>query len=253
MPLFNFETINDAIDNTFLPLSCYITQLEFMKTSNTIFYQPIIVLAVSVLVMVGWMTESVFLTKINPEYVSMKFSTAVGFACIASGVLCAQYEKYKKLSKFYFATSFTIGLASILIYFLGVPNFVVDILPFSNSSLDQTPSGTPGLMAQTTGISFILYSTALSASIYGKLLGGRFNHYIVRKISLGLGFIGVIGPLLVLAKYASQIVPPNRALLSAENYHSPMALHTSLLFILIFFIHQNLHIHIKNADTFTGR
>lgn len=188
----------------------------------------IIVIIVSCLVLTGWFFDIAVLKSVSPSYISMKFNTALCFLLAAIALLLVEKTKAKIF----------IYLISLLLLSVGVLT-TIEFIFNCNLGIDEIffkeGTGTPytfypGRPGFATAIEFIIISGLLVAMTRKKI-------YIFSWISL---FVCFITALFSLISYAFG----NPNLISVGSF-TVMALHTSLLFIILCIgIYKTRHFHL---------
>jgi hypothetical protein len=117
----------------------------------------IAVLAVSSVVLIGWMLKNSTLIQIHPSFVPMQFNTALCFAISAIGVLLGLSGR-SSMSVVFGLTVMVISFLTILQYMLGV-NFHIDQLFIDFYISTLTPF--PGRMGINTAICFFISGLSL--------------------------------------------------------------------------------------------
>ena len=182
-----------------------------------------LVVAVGVMVVVGWIFDIGILKSISPNMVTMKFTTALCF--IANGIVL--YSATQKGKESSFVVQAILPAVILLILLLMVTLFISSVFGF-NTGLDsffiQEKAGAvntviPGRPSIPTMINFIVIALAGIATLSG------FKKSLARpgSVILLIGGIAVLGYIFNLPILYYSIAGINTA----------MALNTAILFILI--------------------
>lgn len=207
-------------------------------------------LFISLLVLIGWMTDNSTLKTVIPGYISMKANTAFGLFFL--GVALFFYENPEKYyshkfirwaSRFFASLTFLIGALSLTQYIFET-NFGIDELLF----VDPVRHGArfpPGRMAPITAINFILIAISLYLSSSTKPVWQRTSQYITFLAFL-ISFQALIGYTLGVSYTFG------------TAYYTQMAIHTSILFIILtagfLYARKNLALmKIATSPTVAGR
>lgn len=178
-------------------------------------------------VMYGWVAGVDALTRINPSWVSMKFSTALGFV-LSSFIIIAAARVSCKDSKKSELVIFTSSILILIImfqhgftYLYGQPNYFMQII--ADSDPDQT--ALPGLPSIVTILCFHL------VAIWGKCF--VFRSKFIKWLSLPIFIMGLTAFLgyCLGDPFLYGYVP--------ERY-TGMAFHTAIAFMIIGFALYNI-------------
>lgn len=174
------------------------------------------------LVLAGWVLDIPTLKSVLPGAVTMKANTAVAFiaAAVALWLLAAEPRdrRVRRVAHVFALGVAAVGLLTLCEYVFGW-EFGLDQLLF------REPPGAPGTfspgrMAPTTALNFLLLGTALV------VLDARPPHG--RRLAEGLALTAALIAVLALIGYAYSVP----ALYGIAHYTS-MALHTAVLFLLL--------------------
>lgn len=186
-----------------------------------------IAVLVGAVVLAGWVTDITILKSISPSWVSMKVNTAVCFMMMGIAITFFTIDHQGKFNDIFkaiawIASLLVLGVSSLtLLEYITNNNFGIDQFIISEA-LNTVGTSHPGRMAPETALCFFLLSTA-------KI----FNHGIKQKTYWSL--YSLLSGILVLILSLSSI----------QSYFTPqigpygwfgltiMALHTSILFILL--------------------
>ncbi|NET72030.1 MAG: PAS domain-containing protein [Sphaerospermopsis sp. SIO1G2] len=172
-------------------------------------------------VILGWILDIQVMKSILPEFVTMKFNTALGF--ILSGVSLGIYnhpvykyqKKVKVISIFLASIVICLGMITLIQYSYQI-DLGIDQL-FVQESYYAVNTYTPGRMAPNTAICFLGIGSSLVVANYKQYSLAQFLVTAIFLISL-LGFVGYVFDI------------------SSLYYIQPfsgMALHTSISFLLL--------------------
>lgn len=196
-----------------------------MKTKIISQLIAIIAFLIGVMVMFGWYMDNTLLTSISPNWIRMKFATALCF-CLSGIVvfLLTTKEKEKKILK-----QTILAIAPVLIILIMGILFLGSIFGFQSgleniAFVDKHEIATPifqGKPALPTMISFMLI--AVIGLLYNFDRVSKKVFYIIGSIVCILGTIGVIGYVLK-NPYLTYEIP---------GVSNAIAIHTTILFSLL--------------------
>jgi PAS domain S-box-containing protein len=173
----------------------------------------LLVTAIGVLVLIGWVAGMPLLKSLNPHWVSMRVNTAVGFLLAGLGLLARTHAGGPWPSRGLGLLVFMLGLVTLSEYIFGW-NAGIDLLFYHEPPGDFGVSA-PGRMAPMSALNFVLAGLLLVlAPAWSRLRQG---------LVLGLGAVS----LQVLIGYMF-----GSAFLYELPVHVSMALHTALGFLL---------------------
>jgi len=169
------------------------------------------------LVLLGWALNIQLLKSVLPGLVSMKANTAIGFVLLGCSLILHENKKYARLfAKFISGVVLLLGLLTLSQYIFNI-NLGIDQLVFLDNP-GAVLTSSPGRMAPSTALMFILLSSALT------LFHIRFGERTAQVVALFVvvtGFVSFMG-------YAYGV----SSLFYLHNY-TAMALHTAILFVLL--------------------
>lgn len=179
----------------------------------------LIVMLLGLGVMIAWIFEISFLTNLVPESATMKFNTALLF--VLSSLYIYGKRRKIKLNK-------AIGI-SLLFFILFVSSyslleyFFLELPTLDNFLIEDTISSEIflGRMSEATSICFILFSLSNLIAFHKK--NERIAHYLLLS-ALIISFISLVAYILKI---------PNQ---DRPFFFETMAVHTSILFIILFYI-----------------
>jgi hypothetical protein len=169
-------------------------------------------------VLFGWAFHIGALKTVFPGFVSMKANTAVGFIFLGPALLCL-VKKQKLFSVIFAAAVALIGLLTFSEYVFGWKLGIDELI--IKEDVGAALTAVPGRMAIVTAVNFFLLGAGLLLAAFGK-----------KKISDGLILFSLLGGILSAFGYLFDV---------KEFYKlggvqiTAMALHTSLLFIIVSF------------------
>jgi PAS domain S-box-containing protein len=181
------------------------------------FLTGILTIVVSILVMLGWLFDIKPLLSIVHGAATMKFNTALLFLFVGLSLLNSLYteHEYSILDKVISLALILIGSITLIEYGLS-PNFSIDKLFVEDKITDYLP----GRMSGATAFCFILISLAL-IGIYSKKT-------ILKRITQNILLVIILFAMVSIESFILQI--PTRSRIFFLN---SMALHTSILFVLV--------------------
>ena len=191
--------------------------METAKIAKVISY---VIIAVSILVMLGWLFDIQALKSIHPEWVTMKFATALSF--FISGIILRCILCSKVGNK---TAEMVLSVATItLLIFIGplLASALLGFEPIYGSSLfaeEGTLSSFPGMPSISTLLNFFLIFVA------GLCILFRLNE---KPLYLIAGFLGASG-LIAIIGYAANVP---FLYFSIKGISTAVALHTAALFML---------------------
>jgi PAS domain S-box-containing protein len=171
-------------------------------------------------VVAGWLFDIYCLKSVWPGYVTMKVNTAVAF--MLAGLSLALSDRaegsllIRRLSQACAAATASLGLLTLCQYCFGL-NFGMDQLLFKESA-GTVGTLSPGRMAPTTAVGFLLMGCALFMGGYRRTIG------VSQRLVLLTGLIW----LLPLIGYFYGVT-----LFSGIGHYTQMAVHAPILFILL--------------------
>lgn len=176
-------------------------------------------------VMAGWIFDIGPLKCISPAWISMKFSTAIAF--VASGITLyflvrAREGEFEKAQIALSITSLIIALIMGLLFFSDIFRVQTGIENLFIKDTDTVKSVVPGMPSAPTMINFMLIALAAIMTLLN-------SANIVKKLKIIGIIVGAVGALPV----AGYIFNMPFLYYYIDDITSAMALHTSLLFILI--------------------
>jgi hypothetical protein len=176
-------------------------------------------------VVAGWIFGIDPLKSISPAWVSMKFSTAISF--VASGVTLyflvrAREGEFERAQIALSITSLVITLIMGLLFFSDIFRVQTGIENLFIKDTDTVKSVLPGMPSAPTMINFMLIALAAIMTLLN-------SAKLVKKLKIIGIIVGATGALSVLG----YILNAPLLYYYIEDINSAMALHTSLLFILL--------------------
>ena len=114
------------------------------------------VICLGLMAMYGWLANHPLLTRIRPEWATMKFNTALNFVCCGIGFLIFPYRP--RMTRAFGIFTAALGTLTLLEYFSG-RSLGIDLLFFSHYGALETSY--PGRMSPTTAIACLLAGLSL--------------------------------------------------------------------------------------------
>ncbi len=198
-----------------------------MSKKQLQFFLCALVLFVSSIVLLSWLTNIRFLLNLIPGAPTMKFNTALLFLFISfSIILTGNRSKILNLVAIALAfATFIISTMTLYQYLFNL-NLGIDNLFFT----DTLTAKNPGRMSRATAFSFMMLSIA-------KILRGFERTKQLKSINYLITIVAIIS-LLVTSTYLLQFITSNYVLV-----FNSMAIHTAILFLL-----ASLAISFKHPD-----
>ncbi len=150
-------------------------------------------LMVSIAVIAGWLLDVDALTSFSPDRVSMKINTASGFLICAVLLLLAQLDSSPILQKSRWtleALLLSLGLLTLAQYLFG-SNLGIDQLLIAEST-NATDTSSPGRMAPTSAIGFLLLACGFLAD-HWRGIESRAPARVLAAIVLLIAVISLVG------------------------------------------------------------
>lgn len=206
--------MSDKNDNTLVVTYCLISEI----LSAVIFLSGIAVL-------VGWIFDIGILKSVMPGLVTMKANTAICFACTGASLWCLQkkradVKKHRIIARCLGILVLAVSAATICEYAFGW-NLGIDELLFSDPSITVL-SFSPGRMALNTAVNFFLIGLALNVMDV-KTRGGRYPAHYLFTVEGMIALVALIGYVYGTSTFYFGIAK-----------YEAMALHTAVLFVMIF-------------------
>lgn len=193
----------------------------YLYISNT---AGVVVFALGVLVLAGWLFNITLMKSVLPNLVTMKANTALCFALIGISLWLLQAKRVTRPSFGLFAAICAITVASIGALTLCEYIFKCDLGIDQFLFKEEVPAVLtmyPGRMALNTAVNFIVIGVAL-LMLDVRVKGGYFAAQILALIEGAIALMALLGYLYgVSAFYGGFAV------------YTAMALHTALAFIII--------------------
>ncbi|MEQ8878258.1 MAG: PAS domain S-box protein, partial [Cyclobacteriaceae bacterium] len=209
---------------------------ENLRFKGFIQITNLVIMALGLIVMLGWVFDITLLKSILPGFSTMKFNTALSFMLIASSIhfqLATRDSLWQALWKLPAAFVLTIGLLSLTEEFLKI-NLGIDQLFFAGDPLSPTPSRISGATALCFSLMGFFAVTLRSKRSIHQL--SQVGLHIVTFIS----FIAVFGYLLGLFP------------LYKHWFINSMAIHTSVGFLSISVSASLIFPSLGISNLFTG-
>lgn len=181
-----------------------------------------VVIAVAFMVMCGWIFNIRSFTSVLPQFPTMKFNTALAFACSGWAMLLVFYAEKKVVKYLYCSLSsiiFIIGFATLLEHLLNI-NLGIDVLFFPDPPVANELTTPPGRMVVFSTIAFSLLGFAFMGIRSPVNRVRHWAQYALHAVSI-LAFISFMG-------YVFNLTPAYTI-----SHYTSMAIHTSLLFVAL--------------------
>ncbi|MDP0497484.1 MAG: PAS domain S-box protein [Verrucomicrobiota bacterium JB024] len=172
---------------------------------------------VSGVVLIGWFTDVAVVKSVGPGLATMKFNTALCFVLSALALLTIARKRWPEAGMVLAGLSLVIALATLVEYWLGLELRIDELVVVDP---DTAPEDFPGRMSQATAFCFAMLDCSLLLLMTKKerlVLPAQITALVA---FLG-GMIGVNGYLLEVSALYNFF------------WFSSMAVHTSLLFVLL--------------------
>ncbi len=204
------------------------------KKQSVILSGSVIIIAIGIAVIFGWVFKIDFLKSIFPDFATMKFNTSLGFILLGISSYLIGLKKRLQLSIMLafivFSMAFLTISQELFNYDLGIDQLFV---------IDADSQNYPGRMSQLTAICFCLMATSF--------IGIQFenkNYRLVCQVLLHvvtlMAFIGIMGYLF------------NVPIFYKFTFLSSMAIHTALAFLILSISAALVNPSLGIAGLFTG-
>lgn len=193
---------------------------DTLKYRKIALQSSVLVLAGGCIVLLGWLANIELLKSVYPNFVSMKFNTALCFMLIGAALsieLKNNLKKYSFFSKLLGGLAAFLGLISFVQLF-GY-NFAIDEFFMRDTTAYIKGEENPGRMSPLTAICFLLSGLALLLIKQASKKSVKIYQLLLHAVTL-IGTVAVLGYLFSIPKLYN---------FSTAN---AMALHTSILFIV---------------------
>ncbi len=168
-------------------------------------------------VIIGWIFDITVLKSILPQYISMKFNTAISLIVSAAIFYLFIIKQLQTLVPWLSLFLIVLGAASMIQDIFKL-NLGIDELVFIDFEMHQNKEATPGRMAFTTSLSFFLLGVAYL--FIRSNSAQKIGQYILHIISL-LSFIAIIGYLFNVPTFYKL------------SFLTAMAVHTAVAFLVL--------------------
>ncbi|MGM9501421.1 hybrid sensor histidine kinase/response regulator [Desertifilum tharense IPPAS B-1220] len=191
------------------------------------------VFGIGVLVLVGWVGDIGLLKSIRPEFVSMKANSAIAFIGLSIALWYTHSRRGRSRSS---GIAQGIAIAVLALATLTLLQYVLGIDLGIDRLLFSEPPGTigtayPGRMAPNAAVNFILLASALLFLNQHNRQSIRFSQYLALMVAL-ISWQPLLG-------YAYQF-----RTLYGIAYHTHMALHTAIAFVVLAVGVLSIHPHV---------
>ena len=198
------------------------------------------VMALGLLVMLGWVFDISVLKSIVPGFSTMKFNTALSFLLIAASIFFQVFDSPTRrlLWKIPGGLVLTVGLLSLSEELIK-NDLGIDQLLFPNEGYTEEPTN-PVRMAAATALCFILiglFTVTLGSKKRGIVLASQAGLHTVTLIA----FTAILG-------YILDVSP-----IYKHWFITSMAVHTSVCFLLISISSSLINPKVGLAELFTGQ
>lgn len=146
-------------------------------------------IAIAVLVLLGWQLDIVFLKRILPEMAAMNPMTAFSFILCASSLLLFQQKGYKLILAKIFALSVILIAVLRLLAVSGLYDAGIDRLLFAEQLQTTLYNGEANVMVPHAAAGFLLAGISLLLLLNGHIVASQWFALPVN----GLGVLSVIG------------------------------------------------------------
>lgn len=181
-----------------------------------------LVMAVGMIVLIGWTLDIPTLKSIHPSLVSMKANSALAFLLIGISLRFSQQDQASqnklRIARWSADAVALIGLLTLGEYILGL-DFGIDQLLFTESQ-NAVATSTPGRMSPVTALNFLLAGLALrllDIEIQGKHRPAQYLALVMLIVAL-LALLGYVYDIQSLYGFAA---------------YTKMALHTVITFVVL--------------------
>lgn len=203
-------------------------------------YTSMFIIAISLLVVVGWITKNAMLKQVHNDYVPMKPNTAAGLILISFALILhtsALFTRLKVVAYITTAASLCIGLFA-LVQNLSITELTLHEL----TKLEQEAPHLydPGKVSVFTAISFVLSAIALLLIKSENITYRTISQYLLH----GVTFIAAVSALGYLFKIESIYTYP---------LYWPMAIHTAVCFLLFSVAASLINPELGFTGLFTGK
>ncbi|MBD2188981.1 GGDEF domain-containing protein [Pseudanabaena mucicola] len=156
----------------------------------SIYIGSFLLLLLGLVVIFGWLTGSVNLIQINPQFVPMQFNTALGFVLISIAIIGVA-DKLNKLTRYISIVLILLGGSTLIQQIFGI-NLFIDELFIKHYITVATSQA--GRMAPNTALNFVLSGITLYTLSQNKI---HLNHLLVGSllgaVTMGLGTVAFLG------------------------------------------------------------
>jgi PAS domain S-box-containing protein len=212
-----------------------------VKYKNIALLSSILLFVIGGMVIFGWFAEIEVLKSIYPNFVSMKFNTAICFILLG---LALYIELKDGLGRFYFIPKIMAAITGLfgLISFVQLFgfNFAIDELFISDTGAFIKGEYNPGRMSPLTAFCFVCAGLAVLLTKSEQKNNIKLYQLLLHAITL-VSAIAILGYLFSLPR------------LYNYSFANSMALHSSLLFIIFSVSASLLHPNSGITGLFTGK
>lgn len=188
--------------------------------TSLLFYSGLFILAIALLVLIGWQFDIYQLKSFAPDHVSMKANTAFAFALsgIALTIISRKEIRVRYIVLILALLIAAIGLLTLIEYAFGAQFGIDEILFKEDHHLVETSH--PGRMSPNSAVIFLLSGAVFIMLTWRSL----YNWYLVNftlYFSLAVAILGLIGNVTGILE------------LTGPLELTKMAIHTSVLFVVL--------------------
>lgn len=195
-------------------------------------------LAVSVLVIIGWMYNVKLLTHIRPHYISMKFNTAICIALLSLALLLRLIKalhKAERLSLILASIAFVIAVLSLAQYIFGF-DAGIDRAFYASPETIAMPHP-PGRITPITAVAIIIIAAGIACSNYRRY--AAYIQYFLHFVTV-ITFVSILGFLLDIEQ------------LHSHSFATSIAFHSAVLLFVMSLAVSVLHPDLGLVNLFTG-
>ena len=189
------------------------------RNFRIVLWASLFAIALSILVIVGWIFDIAVFKTIVPGYVSMKVNTALCFLLTASTLILYIKNKWTFLALFLASLLTLTGLSSLLQDILNL-NLGIDQLFIQDLDAISKGEKSPGRPSPMTAICFFIFGLILIAFRSNQLWIKYVRQFSLHLITL-IAFIAVLGYLFNVPSFYK--LP----------FFTSMAIHTSITFLVL--------------------
>lgn len=213
--------------------------IEQDKNLKIVIFAGIATIAISLIVLFGWVFDIALLKTMIPDYVSMKLNTALCFLFTATILILFLKNKRYKLTIFLSLTLTIFSFASLSQDIFGFNLGMDQLLIIDFDAIDKGETS-PGRPSPTTSLCFFLFGLVFIAFHMANFRAQKMGQYALHLITL-IAFIAFLGYLF------------NVPSLYKLSFFTSMAIHTSATFLVLSVLVSLIHSSIGITGLFTGK